>query len=581
MNAAERLKQRIAELQKQKSAGIKNQDSCTNIAVPQVAPEVTPLEVTRRDAAEVAYNPQQQRAIDLIVSGKSCVITGAAGTGKTTTIRGAILQKIQAGVNTIPPSDHKYLTAGAPSIVCVAFTNKAVQNMKKVLPADLQANCITIHKLLQFQPVWEDVLQPDGTYKSVMRFTHTRHANNPLPHIDVLIIDEATMVSVDMWNLVADAILGSTQVIIIGDIHQLPPVFGKSIFIWAMQLGAETVELTHVYRQALESPIISLATHIREGKQIPPPKLDDWCKSTPKGVVTIKPWKKKLSDVGATKVIQMFLAELIDSGQYDPIEDVILTPFNKSFGTIAMNAAVAGHLASIEKDPIKKEVWEVFSGIHKKYFRIGDKVLFQKSEAYIVNIATNRSYYGKRPRPPSSTMDYSGVESDPEKRMLAAIKTSYGGMDSLEDVDAMLAQFASHTEEDQQVSREASHVITLYIPDTGEETSISSAGEINALELGYAITVHKSQGSEYRRVFFITHSSQSNMLYRELVYTAITRAREELYVICESNLFLKGTTSQRIPGNTLEDKIRNFDRQVQLAKGGEAEKPIRPELLLN
>lgn len=536
------------------------------------------------DASAIEYNEQQKLAIDTVLSGKSCVITGAAGTGKTTVIRGTISQLLRSErITPIGVTDHKHLAKGAPGIVCVSFTNKAVNNMKKVLPADLHGNCITLHKLLEYQPEFYEVYDPEtGASKTTMRFTHTRHAGNPLPAFNVLIIDEATMVSVDMWNLAADAVAHNVQVVIVGDIHQLPPVFGKSIFIWAMQLGAPVIELTHVYRQALESPIISLATHIRQGKQIPATRFDEFNKDSSKGKVTIKPWKKKLSDAGATKVIQMFLTELIDQGGYDPMMDVILTPYNKGFGTVAMNTAVASHLAKKETVPEKKQVWEIFSGVRKKYLRVGDKVLYQKSEAYIESIVTNGAYYGKTPRPPSDTMDYDGIESDPEKRMQAAMLTGkHSGMASLDSVDAMLAHFASHTDEEEKVSQEASHKITLYVADTDSTVELTSSGDINALELGYAITVHKSQGSEYNRVLFITHGSQSNMLYRELIYTAITRAARELYIICEPNLFLKGVTSQRVLGTTIEEKIANFDKQVKLSgRTGKGELPAKPWLLV-
>lgn len=101
------------------------------------------------------------------------------------------------------------------------------------------------------------------------------------------------------------------------------------------------------------------------------------------------------------------------------------------------------------------------------------------------------------------------------------------------------------------------------------------------MDLGYALTVHKSQGSEYDRVFFITHGSQSNMFFRELLYTAITRAAKELYVICEPNFFLKGITTQRVPGNTLEEKIESFDRTMKMSKTGSAERPIKTHLLVD
>ena len=540
------------------------------------------IQESKKDLSDMQYNEQQQDAIDTILSGKSCIITGAAGSGKTTTIRAAMQKLMLANkIGPLKESDHKWIQGGMLDVACVSFTNKAVQNLKKALPADMHSNCITIHKLLEYAPVFFEEFDPStGNNKKTMRFEPSRHAMRPLPKLVILMIDESTMVSVDLWNTVAKAVSHIPQVVLVGDIHQLPPVFGKSIFIHAMQLGAKTVELTHIYRQALESPIIYLAHRIRSGKQIPAPEFPDFNKDTPAGKVFIRPWKKKLGEAAAIKVIQMLFPELIDSGQYNPLEDVILTPFNKAFGTVIMNTAIATHLAKIETDPEKKLVWEIYSGIKKCYFRIGDKVLHNKSEAFITKIERNFAYYGKLPRNPSITMDYSGIESNPEKRLEDAGRPKHGGMESVEDIDNMLHHFNSHTEEADKVSREASHKITVWNPDLDSEQVLTSSGEIGALDLGYAITVHKSQGSEYNRVFFITHHTQAIMWYRELLYTAVTRAAKELYVICESNFFVKGIVTQRIPGDTLEEKIISFNRTLELSKTGKDEIPLRCDLLV-
>jgi ATP-dependent exoDNAse (exonuclease V) alpha subunit len=564
-----------------KKHGVEKEDISKTGGIP-FTPESKVASYTGDDS--VKYNEQQLKAMDLAIAGKSLVLTGAAGSGKTTTVKGMIQRLIQGNkISRLTATDHKWLRPEMYSIACVSFTNKAVQNLKKALPKDMHANCMTIHKLLEYQPEYFTEYDPEtGKEKKTMQFVPSRHEGRPIPPVDILIIDEATMVSVDLWNLLADAISHKVQVIIIGDIHQLPPVFGKSIFIHAMQQRAHTVELTHIYRQALESPIISLAHRVKSGKQIPSKDILEFSREVEgQGKVTIHPWKKKLGETAAIKTIQMFLPQLIDSGQYDPMNDVILTPFNKSFGTVVMNTAVAGHLAKLETDPARKEVWEIYAGIKKVYLRIGEKVLYNKSEAFVTDIRKNSSYYGKMPRDPSDTMDYNGLESDPEKRLRAAAGINFGGMDSNEAIDDMLSHMASHTEGQERVSREASHIVTLYIPDLDTTQEVSGSGELNAMDLGYALTVHKSQGSEYDRVFFITHTSQANMFYRELLYTGITRAAKELYVICEPNFFVKGIVTQRVPGNTLEEKIASFDRTMQMSKNGSAELPKKTHLLVD
>jgi ATP-dependent exoDNAse (exonuclease V) alpha subunit len=106
--------------------------------------------------------------------------------------------------------------------------------------------------------------------------------------------------------------------------------------------------------------------------------------------------------------------------------------------------------------------------------------------------------------------------------------------------------------------KDASHIVTIKVIDSGVEVELKSAADINNLIMSYALTVHKSQGSEWKRVFFILHQSHNTMIQRELMYTACTRAKEELYCICEPDSFEKGILGQRIKGNTLEEKAEFF-----------------------
>lgn len=536
-------------------------------------------------ADKVIYNLQQAQFIQTVLQGKSCALIGPAGTGKTTSTRGAILSLIQS--NKIPKLEilnHKHLSSGTPGIVCTSFTNKAVQNTKRVLPADLRHNCITLHKLLEYQPEYYDVWdEKTSKYKKTMRFVPSRNESNPLPlSLQVIIIDEASMVPTDLWNNLFKALPANhpkLQIILILDIQQLPPVFGRSIAIHALEAGIPKVELIEVYRQALESPIISLAHRILSGKVIPKPELESWNidkMAEGNGKLTIKPWKKPLSQDAALFVMSKFLPEQIDEGSYDPTSDVILTPYNKAFGTIELNKIVATHLAH-NYNPDKEPVFEIIAGFNKKYFRVGDKVLWNKTEHFITKIEKNTSYFGNPFKVPSLTLDYDGVEHDKEKLSGLGKFLLDDGDDSegvIKNIDDILGAMASGGQEKEDMVRAASHRVTVYSEEFDSYETLDTAGDLNTLDLGYAMTVHKSQGSEYRRVFFITHASQANMLFRELIYTAVTRAREELVVICPPSLFVGGITSQRLPGKTLEDKIAAFERYMKISKVSEEEKPL-------
>ncbi len=509
-------------------------------------PEETQTEkVLDKYGHEIHYNSKQSEFIRIAgTEGKSAVLIGAAGTGKTTCQKGVVKELIDTGMAGILSNDgHKHLQSGTPGIVVCAYTRRAVANIRKNVPANMQNNCITIHKLLEYQPVYNTIIDPvTGDERTKMAFIATRTLDNPLPSsIRTVIFEESSMLGVDLYKEVIHASPHNPQLIFLGDIQQLPPVFGPAILGFKL-LSLPVVELTEVYRQALESPIISLAHRILSGQGIPESEFKEW---KHEGKMTIHPWKKKISAEIALYTAGEFFKAAADSGSYVPEEDIILIPFNKSFGTDELNKIIANHLAHKRTEYI----YEIIAGFSKIYLSCGDKVLYDKEDATVLRIERNPAYSGAEPAMHSTTMDYWG--HDPVFHSTSGTGT---------DVDFLLSQVASASTEDRV--NQASHVITLRMNDSDVEVKLNTAGDINAILLGYALTVHKSQGSEWRKVFFICHQSHATMLQRELLYTAVTRAREELYIICEPETFMKGITSQRVKGNTLAEKAEYFKGKI-------------------
>lgn len=493
-------------------------------------------------STNITYNPEQQSFVDTLSSGSSCVLIGSAGTGKTTCTQGAVSALLATGKVPILQADgHKHLVDGSPGILIVAYTRRAVNNIRKVLPADLKSNCITVHKLLEYAPIYYEVEDSEtGEMKKTMSFEPTRNQHRPLPSsIHTIIVEESSMLSVELYHEVTSALGHSIQWVFIGDIQQLPPVFGSAILGFKM-LSLLVVQLTQVYRQALESPIIRLAQRILSGKPIPVDEYDSWKEE---GKLTIHPWKKKLHPDTALLTLAAFFTKALDSSAYQPDHDMILIPYNKSCGTIELNKNIANHIA--RKAGVV--TYEVMAGFNKHYFSVGDKVLYDKEDAEIVEITKNNSYSGGRVQPESKHLDYWG--HNPNIR-----NESYSTDTSIDDVDFLLAQV--ETSEDRVT--QASHNIVVNLLDSGRQLSISKASDVNSLLHAYALTVHKAQGSEWRKVFLCLHQSHATMLQRELLYTAVTRAREELYVICEPESFTKGIVSQKIKGNTLAEKAEWF-----------------------
>lgn len=512
---------------------------------PQVEAARAANQVIDRYGNLITLNDKQLEFVELCGrQGKGGVLIGAAGTGKTTTQFAVTQELIQSGhAGILDAQDHKHLTSGTPGIIICAYTRRAVANIKRNLPLDLQANAITVHKALEYSPVYYEVMDENtGESKTKMCFEATRHAGRPLPaSIRYIIVEESSMLGTDLYKELVDACPHDVVFIFLGDIQQLPPVFGPAILGFKL-LELPVVELTEVYRQALESPIISLAHRILSGKPIQPAELSDW--KFP-GKLTLHPWKKKLEAQVALNTAGVFFTTAYDKGAYDPEEDIILIPFNKAFGTDELNKKIGNHLARKHD----RMVYQIVAGFQRYHFSVGEKVLYDKEDATILEITANPTYSGAEYALASKTLDYWGCDSDP----LVHSKDI-----SDESVDFLLSQVAAQDGKSEDRVRQASHVIRLRMNDSDTEIKLDKASEINALLLGYCLTVHKSQGSEWRKVFFVTHQSHNTMLQRELLYTAVTRAREELYVICEPEMFVNGILSQRVKGNTLAEKAEYF-----------------------
>ena len=491
----------------------------------------------------IRLNDKQLEFVNLVAEGKSAVLIGAAGTGKTTCQKAATQALINAGIaGTLSSQGHKHLTSGTPGIVICAYTRRAVANIRKNVSTELQGNCITIHKLLEYQPVYYEVTDDEtGKTRTTMRFEATRNAKNPLPSsIKVLIFEESSMLGTDLYNEVLAACPHGPQVIFLGDIQQLPPVFGPAILGFKL-LSLPVIELTEVYRQALESPIISLAHKILSGKGLPSDKFQETNKPP---LLKLHPWKKKIAPEDALNTVVAFFREADKHGAYDVEEDMILIPYNKQFGTDELNLKLANHFARKHS----KTTHQVIAGFNRRYFSEGEKILYDKEDAVIIKIEPNPAYYGVPPLPASATLDYFGY--DPASQDSKS--------NSTDDVDFLLGQVALQQGKDEERTKQSSHLITIRRLESDQELTLSAAGEINAILYGYALTVHKAQGSEWRRVFLLLHHSHNRMIQRELLYTAVTRAKEELYVICEPDSFVRGIENARIKGTTLAEKAIYF-----------------------
>lgn len=585
----EQIKEQKVETVELKSLGIGDKPSAETIkdvieevmyGADKEAPKVLGV------ARDITLNPKQQEFNDRVMERKNTVLIGAAGTGKTTCMRQVTRNLIDMGVLDKLPVSTKALTQGSPGAVILSFTRKAVNNIRHAVVDELKKNTVTIHRLLEFEPEFFEVEDPKkpGFIKKSMRFVPTRNKYRPLPaELTFVAFEESSMIGVDLYNLLQDALPHGHQEVFLGDIQQLPPVFGAAILGFKM-LELPVVELTEIYRQAAKSPIISVAWKLLQGdihafnpktvtrtiehpgtnkpvKRIAVPALDALSKKTDDGSIYFQVWQKPLSpDHGLLTATKQFCA-WESSGYYNPLDDIILCPYNQAFGTIELNKGIMQHLGNKRGAP----VFEIIAGFNTHYLAVGDRVLYDKEDAFIVAIEKNGTYAGKTPRPPSVNLDRWGhyQENVTKAELEAHINAESAELDEAA-LDAIMQSAADEVEDRVQA---ASHVVTIrYAYQDGESDGLiklNSASEINALLGGYAITVHKAQGSEWKKVFIVLHSQHAKMASRELLYTAITRARQDCHIICEVDTFSKGIKYQRIKGNTLKEKAEQFKGKLE------------------
>lgn len=549
------------------------------------------VELKDRYGNPIQLNDKQKQAVDMALSGQSFVLTGEAGTGKSTTIEAVLLSLLHHHREKITDVDYRMQDRSGrrvtgPSCCVCSYTRKAIGNVARILShnfglySEMEGALQTVHNLLEYSPViqWSEKQE-----REVQVFKPTRGKWAPLD-VTHLVIEEASMLGLDLWAELRDALQEGVQIIYVGDINQLPPVFGKSVMSYALT-KLPIVHLDIVYRQALDNPIIAAAHNVLHGsmfKEVKPAikwlqgkskmaqpeetmsrAMGKFFEAAIENKETVDRWQDELTAWESSSLEQRAslpkpkTKEQIDKEAhskylYNPDEDIVLIPFNKNaMGTKQINYRIAQILG----EKRQAEVFEIIAGFEKHYLAIGDKVLFNKMEGTIISIRANMNYMGRKPMKPSVNLSRFGFYIGTAADAAAAVLNGEDDFEGVEELD-----LASSIDENEERRQAASHNVSIEL-ETGQEVTINSAGEFNGqvFQLGYALSVHKSQGSEWRRVFLLFHKNHAPMLSRELLYTAMTRAREELVIVSRPELIRRGISNPRIKGNSLQEKLEFFN----------------------
>jgi len=197
------------------------------------------------------------------------------------------------------------------------------------------------------------------------------------------------------------------------------------------------------------------------------------------------------------------------------------------------------------------EVFEIIAGVRKFYLAVGDKIMYAKQVGTVTRIHRNGLYSGRATKPASFNMDRFG---------------KLKGVDELEDEeddDSVTVEYNLESltaEQLKELTHQASHVVEIEL-ETGETLALSKAGDLGMsnFTLGYALTVHKSQGSEWKHVIIVLHKDHSIMAFNELLYTAVTRAAEKVTIVAKKFMLEKAIATRRLKGDTIREKVEFFN----------------------
>ena len=390
----------------------------------------------------------QLKAVEESIKNGLFILSGGPGTGKTTTINMII----------------RYFESEGMDIFLAAPTGRAAKRMTEATGFEAK----TIHRLLELNSALSD----DDT----RRANFERNQENPL-EADVVIIDEMSMVDIQLFQALLKAILPGTRLILVGDVDQLPSVGPGQVLRDLMNSEAfPMVTLEKIFRQAGESDIVVNAHRINKGEQI---ALDNKSRDF---------FLLERNDVNVIykHMIQLIREMLPKYVNATPFDIQVLTPMRKgSLGCETLNGILQRYLNPA--DPHKKE-----HSYGNTVFREGDKVMQIKN-----NYQLEWEIVGRYNIPIDKGM---GVFNGDMGRVLEINET----------MSTLLVEF-----------------------DDGRRVNYPFSG-LEELELSYAITIHKSQGSEYPAVILPLLGGPRMLFNRNLLYTGITRARNCVTILGSS-----------------------------------------------
>lgn len=393
----------------------------------------------------------------------------------------AVTGQAGTGKTTILEQVYKKLTEAGYAVVLCSPTGKAAKRITEVTGIEAQ----TIHRLLEYTHPGD----PDPKTGKTIRFSFPRRVRaNPIDY-DVVLVDEYSMVNWEVHRALFDALPNAACVRVFGDANQLDPI-EEDFKLKSEPTPFQTILrnskfkaiiLDTVHRQGADSGILLNLVSILRGRM--PTKNDQWT--------------MQFTDYPVDALREYVLQSLDNGVDFSTIDNQILTPQNTSWvGTVKLNAMLQLQFRDLDKQVIKvpRHDWtkkgarqEDAKGQLFLPMSVGDKVICTRNmyDLFVFN---------------GETGVIKEITSDEE------IIIDFGDREqAIPPLLAVLNRFGKVVEIDPRKD----------------------------IDLAYAITTHKAQGSEYRRVVYVLNKSTAFMQNRRNLYTACSRGKEHVHIITD------------------------------------------------
>lgn len=392
---------------------------------------------------KIELDPLQHKAVIESIKHGLLILTGGPGTGKTTTINTMI----------------RFFESEGMSILLAAPTGRAAKRMTEATGYEAQ----TIHRLLEV----------NGNPEEESTGGFLKNRENPL-EADVIIIDEMSMVDLNLMHALLSAVVQGTRLILVGDVDQLPSVGPGSVLKDIISSERfHVVTLTKIFRQAGESDIIMNAHKINAGEPVELNKKS-------RDFFFVKCDEADTIIGGIIALIQRKLPQYVHA---HPNEIQVMTPTRKGLlGVERMNVILQKYLNPADEKKKERE-------INGRLFRERDKVMQIKNNYQL--------------------------EWEICTRFGLTVDKGMGVFNGDMGVISEINEYKETVEVEYDEGRKVKYGFDM----------------VDELELAYAITVHKSQGSEYPAVILPLLPGPKLLYSRNLLYTAVTRAKKCLTII--------------------------------------------------